>query len=178
MYSERAIHTGFIGTLFLIGTLVLVFFHTRPSSETFAKLRAELDQVKSEVSVMETPQEELAATGELTEVEQKELNQAIPDRLAQDQILLELDRAAKAADVTFQALSMNLDRAASLPTVNISGSFRGSAAGVARFVKMLEVNAARKFVVKDAGVSRAETAEGVPLVTLSATIQSFYRYEK
>lgn len=176
MYIERKIHSGFVGSLFLFASLLLLFFHTRPTQNALYELSRSLSNLESEIGVIEGLQtEDAGAIPEaLSEVEQKELNQAIPEHLDQDQLITDLNRIALAADVSFNALTFNLQQNAELPAVNISAAFQGPAPNVIRFLKMLEVNP-RKFVVKDAGLARTEVREGIELVNLNVTLQSFYR---
>lgn len=176
MYTERKIHSGFVGSLFLFASLLLLFFHTRPTQNALYELSRSLTNLESEISVIEGTQTEGSAQplARLSEVEQKELGQAIPEHLDQDQLITDLNRIALAADVSFNALTFNLQQDAELQAVNISAAFQGPAPNVIRFLKMLEVNP-RKFVVKDAGLTRTEVREGIELVNLNVTLQSFYR---
>lgn len=176
MYTQRKIHSGFVGSILLVAALLLLFAHTRPAQRKLDGLKNAVAQLQQEVGAFRgAPQEEnemLAA--DLSEVEKKELDQAIPDAVEQDIIIGDLNRIAKTADVSFNALTFSLNQKGVLPTINISASFQGVGANIVRFVKMLEVNP-RKLLVKDAGISRSESAGGLELMNLNVSLQAFYR---
>ena len=174
MYTERKIHGGFIGTIFLIATFVLFFFHTRPAQNELRARRADVAVLQNDVDALSVEKTELTPAGTLSEVEQKDLDQAIPQGVQQDVIITDLNRMAKTADVTFNALTFSLQQNKTLPTVEISAGFQGVSGNIIRFLKMVETNS-RKFVVKDAGVTRAESAGGLELMNLNLTLQAFYR---
>ena len=90
---------------------------------------------------------------------------------------------AKQADVAFNALTFSLQTTAAtsgqggqaVPTVTVSASFQGPSENIMRFLQLIENNP-RKMVVKDAGVSTADSIGGAqPLVNLNLTLQAFYR---
>lgn len=176
MYIERKIHSGFVGSLFLLAALLLLFFHTRPSQNALYELRHSFANLQTEIQTIEGKPTDSGPITELSEVESKELTQAIPETLAQDQIITDLNRLALAADVSFNALTFNVQRDAELPMVNISATFQGPSGNIIRFLKMLEVNP-RKLVVRDAGVARTEVREGIELVNLNVTLKSYFRHD-
>lgn len=174
MYTQRKIHSGFVGALLLIAALLVFYFHTKPTQNRLNELKNTQTNLQQEMKNLT----ETTATSEspdaLTEVEQKEFFKAIPEKIEQNVIISNIAALTKAADVTFNALTFNLQQNAVPSTVNISGGFQGPAANIIRFLKMLEVNP-RKFVVKNAGVSRAENNAGLELMNLNLTFQAFYR---
>lgn len=174
MYTPKKIHSGFVGTLFLLSTLLLFFFHTRPAKTGLAELKTQIASVNREIRELKGQRTGTSTSARMTEVDQRELGQKIPGTLEQDFIITELNRLARTADVSFNALSFSLQQNAPLPTVNISAGFAGTLGNVTRFLRTLETDA-RKFVVKDAGVSRAESESGLSLVNLNVTMQAFYR---
>lgn len=173
MYTERKIHSGFVGTLLLVAALVVLFFHTRPSLGELNRLQTAVAALEAEAGSEESQPGKIQRTS-LTETERKLLDLAVPETLEQDQIINDINRIAKSAEVSFNAITFSLLESSALPTVNISAGFQGTPEQIARFLKMLESNS-RKFVVRDAGLSRSEVAEGFQLVNLNLTIQSFYR---
>ncbi|MEK7524043.1 MAG: hypothetical protein AAB588_03340 [Patescibacteria group bacterium] len=174
MYTERKIHTGFVGTLFVIAAVLLFLFHTRPAQKELNGLKMQAQVLSQELAGLQEKRSQLTAQGTLTEVEQKELDRKIPLALEQDQIVLDIEKMSKSADVSFNALTFNLDQNTLLPTVTISASFQGTSTNIMRFLKALEVNP-RKFVIRDAGVTRTESVEGLDIVNLNVTFQSFFR---
>lgn len=174
MYTQKKIHGGFVGSLFLIAAVLLFFFHTRPAARQNSELQNQLDQLAAAVQTLEEKSPAGLSGGAVSEVELKELDNAIPETLEQDGIIIDLNTIAKTANVSFNALTFNLQKQTDLPAVNISAGFQGSSADIIRFLKMLEVNP-RKFLVKEAGVSHSESAGGIDLANLNLTLQAFYR---
>lgn len=173
MYTESKIHGGFLGTIFVIAALIVFFFHTRAVKQELADLNQKQSVLTQEVEALSGKKSELTPKGTLSEVEQKDLAQAIPQHLEQETIIADLNRMAKTANVSFNALSFNLQKT-ELPTVVISASFQGTPNDIIRFLKLVEVNP-RKLTVKDAGVMRSQSVGGLDLVNLNLTLQAFYR---
>lgn len=173
MYTERKIHTGFISTLFVVAVLVLLMFHTGPAQSTTRDLTARRDTLKHDVETIAS-QQQGSGDGSLSEVEAKELAERIPQKLEQDIIVSDINKMAKAADVNFNALTFSLQKKSALPTVNISAGFQGPAANLTRFLSMIEKNQ-RKFVIKDASISRSTSSGGVEVVQLNLNIESYYQ---
>ncbi|MEK9132907.1 MAG: hypothetical protein AAB606_04335 [Patescibacteria group bacterium] len=177
MYTQKKINSGLLAILFLTATVLLLAFHTRPAQKQTNALADKISALESEVKALGARSEELAPAGTLSEVEQKELDKAIPANLEQDIIISNLNTLSKSADVSFNALTFGLQKQGNLPTVNISAGFQGTSGSILRFMKMLEVNP-RKFLIKDAGVSHLQSEGGLDLVNLNLTLQAFYRNEQ
>lgn len=177
MYTPKKIHAGFVGTLLLLSALLMLFFHTRPAKNERSELKTSIANLNQEILSLQGLQTGTSTLTELSEVDQRELSQKIPETLEQDFIITELDRIAKATEVSFNALSFSLRANSELPSVNISAGFQGTLGNVTRFLKMLEVDT-RKFVVKDAGVSAAESESGLNLVNLNVNIEAYYRQDE
>lgn len=173
-YQERKIHSGLVGTLVFLSMLVLFFFHTRPAARTLSELKAQVSEVEQDIEKIAVSKTELTEQGELSEVERKELDHAIPENLEQDVLITDLNKIAKTADVSFNALTFNVLQNNTLPTVEISAGFQGTPQNIIRFLKIVEVNP-RKLVVKDAGINRSESSGGLELMNLTVTLQAFYR---
>lgn len=174
MLSERKIHSGFVGFLFFVAAALLLIFYAVPAQKDISELKEKTALLAEELQTL-TDETGLAISDTvISEVEQKELTQAIPKTLEQGALILDLNRMANAADVSFNALTFSLQQGASVPTVNISAGFQGQAANIVRFLKMIEVNP-RKLVVKNAGVSRSENSGGLEFVNLNLTLQAFYQ---
>lgn len=174
-YATPQINKGLIGTLLLVAAAFVFFFHTLPTNKQTDALKNILIELKNDVSKMENEIAGVpAADSEVSEVERKELFRAIPEKLEQDIIISDLDLLIKTADVSFNALTFNLQKSENLPAVTINGGFQGTSANSIRFLKMLEVNP-RKFIIKNVNVSRAETDDGLDIVNLTVTLQAFYR---
>lgn len=174
MYTQKKVKSGYVTILFLLATVILFIFHTLPSQKENSALSDKADKLKAEVSLFSEQKEELAPRGQLSEVEQKELDKAIPQNIEQDIIISDINNLAKKADVSFNALTFSLQKGTAIPSINISAGFQGTSANIVRFLKMMETNP-RKLVVKDAGISRAQTDTGLDIVNLSLSMSAFYR---
>lgn len=175
MMQERKIHSGLVGALLLLSALIVFSFHTRTAQRNTSVLESKIVALQAELQGVESTNGTSTGIAEtLSEVEKNELSRAIPPTIGQDQIINDLYKAAKAADVSFNALNFNLEPNAALPTVNITGGFQGASGNILRFLKMVESNP-RKLLVKDAGVSKSESIGGLELVNLNVTLQAFYR---
>lgn len=174
MYTERKIHGGLVGTVFLISALLVFMFHTRTAQQKLAELKARQHALTQEVNALSGEKSKLTPRGTLTEVEQKDLAFAIPERLEQDVIVGDLNRMSKTANVSFNSLSFTLQKNEDIPSVNISASFVGLESEIIRFLKLVETNP-RKFIIQDAGVTRIKSSAGLDLLNLNITLKAFYR---
>jgi len=177
MYTQKKVKSGYVTILFLVATVILFVFHTLPSQKKNTELSSQADKLRTEVSLLSGEKEELAPNGQLSEVEQKELDKSIPKNIEQDIIISNINELAKKADVSFNALTFSLQKGTAIPSINISAGFQGTSANIVRFLKMMETNP-RKLVVKDAGISRAQTDTGLDIVNLSLSMSAFYRNEQ
>lgn len=176
MYTERKIHSGLVGTLFLVCALLLLFFHTRPVQSERETLAASRDQLAQEVKALSDLSTPVPSVDGISEVERKDLEKAIPRELGQDLLINDLNRIAKVATVTFNGLTFSLQPVGELRGVTVSAGFQGTSSNIVRFLKLLEVNP-RKFVVKNAGISRATNSQSaaLDLVNLNITLQAYYQ---
>ena len=183
MYIERKIHSGFVASLLFVAAFLILVFYVWPTQKTMQDLSAKISQIQDEVQKHTQAAAGGNVSGALSEVDMKELDQAIPEQLQQDIIISNISSNAKQADVAFNALTFSLQTTAAtsgqggqaVPTVTVSASFQGPSENIMRFLQLIENNP-RKMVVKDAGVSTADSIGGAqPLVNLNLTLQAFYR---
>lgn len=176
MYTQKKMHGGFIGLLLIVAVAIMFFFYTKPAQTEMTKITTDIAGISQEIDNLKSTRAG-SSTVQLSEVQTRELAESIPESFEQDFIVTELNRIAKATDVSFNVLSFSLQRNALIPTVNISAGFQGLANNVTRFLKMLE-SSRRKFVVKDAGISRMQTESGLNLLNLNVTMQAYYRKDE
>lgn len=174
MYTPKKIHSGFVGLMFLLAAVILFFAYARPAQREAAQIKTQVAALNRDILTLKGQSTGTSTVARLSEVDAREIGQKIPQKLEQDFIITELNRIAKATNVTFNALSFSLLQSGTLPAVTISAGFQGASGDTVRFLKMLETDT-RKFVVRDAGISRAQTESGVSLVNLNITAQAFYR---
>lgn len=178
MYQINKINTGLVATLIAAAAALIFIFHTAPANRELAELKNTLAALQTEISALRGSAEGAdGGNGALgsSEVERRELANAIPELLSQDTIIADLNRIAKSSDVSFNALSFSREPG-DRPKVTISGGFRGTPGAITRFLKMIETNP-RKLVIREAGLSRAISEGGLDIVNLNATITAFYRHD-
>lgn len=173
---EKKIQSGFIGVLFLIALVILFFFHTKPERQKLENVRNEYFEIAGKIKSSTNQKEGLKEKRTLSEVEQKELTQAIPETLDQDRIIADLNRIAKSTDVSLNALTFTIQKSAGIGTISISTGLHGAIANIIKFLKIIEVNP-RKLLVKDVAISRSETAAFMNSVNVNLTLYAFYRNE-
>lgn len=174
MYTERKIHGGLVGSVFLISALIVFSVHTRAAQQEVNSLKVTSQKLNQEINALTGNQSELTPRGTLSEVEQKDLAMAIPQGLEQDTIIADLNRISKTANVSFNSLSFTKQAAVDIPSVSISASFQGTDTDIVRFLKLVETNP-RKLLVQDAGVVRSQGSAGLDLLNLTITLKAFYR---
>ncbi len=177
MYTQRKIHSGFVGTLLLATAVVIFFLYARPLQVKQQELASSISALEKEVGNGQSAAAALPPAGSVSEVEQKDLNQAIPGKLEQDVIIANINTMAKTADVNLNGLQFSLQKSGNIPAIAISGSFQGAAANINRFLKLVEGNP-RKLVIKDASVALSESVGGLELINLTVTLQAFYRHDE
>lgn len=179
IYTQTKINTNFIGLLILIAALVLFIFHTIPANNGLNELNAEAAQLEEKIINLEKELAgEIQSGEELSEVDKKDLAQAIPEKLEQDIIINTLNILAKTADVSFNAITFSQQQnEEGIKSILISAGLNGTSANIIRFIQMLETSA-RKFVVKQASLARSESNVSNPalnIVNLNVSLQAFYR---
>lgn len=177
MITEKKVSTQFIAIMILLASALLLFFHTRSAATQRDELMTQAEALSTELAAIQQ-KDSTSTTGDvLSEVEAKELAQAIPVDLAQDQLITDINRIAKTADVTFNALTFSINKSGALPFVSISAGFQGAYQNLTRFLKLLETNP-RKIVIKNASISRSTTDAGFELVNLNLTMESYFRTQQ
>lgn len=182
IYSQTKINTNFIGFLILIAALILFIFHTIPSNNALNELKTSALALEQEILNLEKESAgEIKSDESLSEVDKKDLAQAIPEKLEQDAIINTLNILAKTADVTFNAITFSTQQNdETVKSVLISAGLNGTSANVIRFIQMLETSA-RKFVVRQASLARGESNVSNPalnVVNLNVSLQAFYRKDE
>lgn len=178
MYSERKIHGGLVGFLLMAAAIIIFIFHSLPSQKRAAQLNGDAQTLAAEIE--DLTGKKIAGTSTalvLSEIEQRELEKAIPVSISQDTLITDINNVTKNTNISFNSLSFGLQEDGDLPSITISAGFQGTQADIVRFLKLLESNQ-RKFVVKNAGISRSKSAGGLDLMNLNLTLQSFYRASK
>lgn len=175
MITEKKISTQFIAGLILLATVILLAFHTLSARTEREALIVEATALSNELAAVTQNGSDFSGTSDvLTEVEAKELAQAVPLNVAQDNLINDINRISKSADVTFNALTFSVNKSAKIPTVSISAGFQGAYQNLTRFLKLIETNP-RKIIIKNAAISRSQTDAGFELVNLNITMESFFR---
>lgn len=130
------------------------------------------EQLKAEVVTLEAAKKELEG---LTEVRKAELFGAIPLKLAQDQLLTDLNRLGKDHNMSLQNVSFGLGEAVSgLKKVTMNANFIGIYADLVEFLKALEENP-RKMVVRSISVQVSKGEKSPASVNFSLQVEAFYQ---
>lgn len=174
MYTERKIQPSFVAGLVIFAAIIVLLFHTRPTNTEHSVLADRATNLENEINAITATEGSNETSQVLSEIDEKELAEKIPDGLEQDALVNDINRMAKTAQVSFNALTFSLQKSTGLPTVNISAGFQGPYENLVRFLKYIEENN-RLLIVKDASVSRTINAAGLELVNLNLTLNSFYR---
>lgn len=181
IYTQTKINTGWIGFLILIAALVLFIFHTIPANNKLNELKSSTIALEEDVGNLEKELAgEIQSDEAMSEVDKKDLAQAIPEKLEQDIIINTLNITAKTADVSFNAITFSPQTNEGIQSVLISTGVSGAASNIIRFIQMLETSA-RKFAVKNVSLARSDSnAENSALniVNLNVSLQAFYRKDE
>src|SRR3989338_9634513 len=119
MYVPRTIHGGFVGILFFVATALLLSFHTLPARTSLQEVRTTVSGLEQDIAGLTSKRGEAQSAVTMSEVEEKKLTQAIPQGLAQDGLITDLNRITKDTNVTFSALTFTLGNNATIPTITI-----------------------------------------------------------
>lgn len=174
MVSEKKISLQFIASIILLAALILMIFHTRTARKVRNDLLMQATVLSEELVTIEQRGDSSVTSGALSEVDAKELAAAIPLDVAQDGLILDINRISKSTDVSFNALTFSVNKNSPVPTITISAGFQGAYQNLTRFLKLIETNP-RKMIIKNASISRTATDAGFELVNLNLTMESFFR---
>ncbi|MBI4994252.1 hypothetical protein HZC21_01235 [Candidatus Peregrinibacteria bacterium] len=179
IYTQTKIDTRLISFLLLAAAAILFIFHTVPANSGLNKLAADSEKLQEEINNLEKELAGEIQSGEkMSEIDKKDLAQAIPEKLEQDVIINTLNILAKTADVSFNAITFSQQQNnEGIKSVLISAGLQGASGNIVRFIQMVETSA-RKFVVKNASLARSESNVSNPalnIVNLNVSLQAFYR---
>lgn len=181
IYTQTKINTGWIGFLILIAALVLFIFHTIPANDKLNEFKDSAAKLETEIGNLEKELAgEIRSDEAMSEVDKKDLAQAIPEKLEQDVIINTLNITAKTADVAFNAITFSPQTNEGIQSVLISTGVSGTASNIIRFIQMLETSA-RKFAVKNVSLARSDSNAGnsaLNIVNLNVSLQAFYRKDE
>lgn len=172
--KEKNISNNTIAILFLIAAILLLIFHTVPANRKLSNIKAEIAKAEKKLVQIEKEKASGVAANGLTEVDVKTLEQAIPSKMKQDELILDLSRITQKAEISFNALSFTLDQKDSLPAITVSAGFVGTPDNLMKFLKMLETSQ-RKIIVKSASVSRGEKVGDQQFANMTLSLQTFYQ---
>lgn len=181
IYTQTKINTGFIGFLILIAAGILFIFHTIPANNKLNEFNASVSKLETEIADLgKELAGEIQSDETMSEVDKKDLSQAIPEKLEQDVIINTLNITAKTADVSFNAITFSPQTNEGIQSVLISTGISGTAPNVIRFMQMLETSA-RKFAIKNVSLARSDSNTdnaALNIVNLNVSLQAFYRQDE
>lgn len=169
--------------VFLLVALALYFFYVKSVAAIVMEKElknADLSSQEQLLSAKLTQLEEAGKQLELdSDVKTQQVINAIPDKLEQDNLILDLVEIAKKNDIQFNSIGFSIGDVegvdGSLKKVGISAGFEGNYGDLVNFLKSIEQNG-RKIVVENINIQLlGEPIEGVERVHFALSMQAFYR---
>jgi len=163
--------------LLLIGAGLLF---TKPAYDEYANLNLGLQEKQNQKSSLDN---ELAQLRDLkskldagTEVGAAKVLAAIPERLAQDQLINQITSIAQKNDVVLNSISFSIPNSAAndnIKKATITASLTGGYGDLISFLKGIEGNE-RKLIVKNITVQFGQT-EGVARANFNVSMETYYQ---
>lgn len=173
MQQERKLSHGSISLLLIGATILVLVFHTLPARTQREEIRVQLAQATERLTQLGKSANEQREEAGISEIASQELAKAIPSKIAQDKLILDLNEMAQKANVSFNALGFSLNENGDIPSITISGGFEGTPARLIDFLKRLETNP-RKLVVQSASMDLGLIIDGNQFATLTLTLQAYF----
>ncbi len=171
-----------LAILLLVLALALYFLYVKPTGNVLAEKQVSYEALQSQEQVLNEQLSALEEAGKRLELDsdvktQKVVN-AIPEKLEQDSLLLNLVDIAQKNDIEFQSISFSTsgeEVGAPVKKMGISASFEGNYGDLVNFLKSIEQNG-RKIVVENISVQLVgEPIEGIERVHFALSMDTFYR---
>ncbi len=171
-----------LAILLLVLALALYFLYVKPTGNVLAEKQVSYEALQSQEQVLNEQLSALEEAGKRLELDsdvktQKVVN-AIPEKLEQDSLLLNLVDIAKKNDIEFQSISFTTSGEevnAPVKKMGISASFEGNYGDLVNFLKSIEQNG-RKIVVENISVQLVgEPIQGIERVHFALSMDTFYR---
>lgn len=172
----------FLSLLFLLLALLGYLFYIKPAGVALAEKDLKYNELTAQEATLSAHLAELdEASKKLeldSEVKAQKVANAIPQKLEQDNLLLNMVEIAKKNDIQFQSISFSVSDAGEdvdVKKVGISASFEGNYGDLVNFLKSIEANG-RKIVVENISVQLAgEPIQGVERVNFALSMAAFFR---
>lgn len=172
----------FLALLFLLLAFAAYFFYVKPVGLALAEKDLKYADLTTQEATLSARLAQLEEAGKKLELDsdvktQKVVN-AIPEKLEQDNLILNMVDIAKKNDIEFRSISFSVVEGSEGDTVKkvgISASFEGNYGDLVNFLKAIEQNG-RKIVVENISVQLAgEPVQGVERVNFALSMAAFYR---
>lgn len=157
------------------------FFYANPTNSDLGDLQAQLQPVQQEESLLlerlSKLQEAEAQLEAKSDVSIFDLTSKIPEKLDQDELLLNLVEIAEKKDIQFQSIGFGISAESEeeVKELSINASFEGNYGTLISFLKALE-QSGRKIVIESISVQiLGEAFSGINRVHFSLAMKSFYR---
>lgn len=171
---------------FLIASALTYFIYTKPTGVALAEKESQLTALQTEEQTLSASLAQLEEAGKQleldSEIKAQKVANSIPEKLEQDNLLLEMVAIAKKNDIIFNSINFsanesdaNQNEGLLVKKVGISASFEGNYGDLVNFLKAVEQNG-RKIVVENINVQLVgEPIAGIERVHFSLSMSAFYR---
>lgn len=164
-----------------IAALAGTFFYVKPTWDQVVQLEAareektlQRNELNAQLVSLQQLQQELQETSEVTR--QATLS-AVPEKLNESGLILDLSRIAKDNDMLMNAINFGIPTGASpgeVATVTISTNITGNQSSLISYLRDIEGNT-RKLNVKNISVQTGETDTGISRVNFSINMEAYFQ---
>jgi len=177
--ARRQSSSSVLSAGLLILALVVAMFVWQPASQSVDQLESNLDNKEAELMKLEAQIAELMSMDErlpVAESERELILRAVPEELAQDELVRDLEAIAEGAQMDLGSMSFSLQPAVEgANVVSIVANFAGRYEDLLSLLMALEKNE-RLFYVTSIGVQLSEVSDaGDQLMNFSVTLEAFYQ---
>jgi|GEM_PF-787616 Tfp pilus assembly protein PilO len=172
--------SSLVAAIILIVAVIVGAFVWQPAREQVLSLESELVDAQAGLVLLETELADLVlldSTLPVAESERDRILEAVPNDLAQDELIRDLDDIASSVDIDLTSMTFSLQSVQGLTAdvVSISASFSGLYVDLLDLLEAIETND-RLFKVNSIGVQLGDvTDDGEQLMTFSVTLEAYYQ---
>lgn len=162
--------------LLLVGSV----FYIKPTWDDLTSLTVGRDEKQVQKDTLNKQLQDLQALQQSlqqsSEVSQQTTLNAIPERLEQDKLILDLTSIAQKNDIVLNGVNFGVatNSADKIKKATVNANLTGDMSGLLSFLKGLESNE-RKLLVKSVTVQSGQTTTGVARVNFNVTMESYYQ---
>lgn len=173
--------SSIISILLILISFALGVFYLKPTWDSSNQLSLSLNekndyrsQLNSKLVSLQELQQELQLSSEVSQVMTLS---SIPEKLLQDQLIIDLSKIAKDNDMNMNGISFDIPTssvAGNVSKVNLSTSITGNYSSLISYLRDIEGNS-RKFTVKNISVQVGETDTGISRVNFNINMEAYFQ---